>query len=92
MMTVDFNGMSVSLPEYSRLMSLRRKAQKLDAVMRQMVNQLGSAKLENQPDWQRLLALRLAIQKLLPEQEQDFRTKRGLTVDFNGIQASRATH
>ena len=89
----DFNGMLVSYPQYIRLMKLQEKALKLDTIMRKLPEGQDPSKLAGNPKWHGLLALRLSLQKLLPTDHAEFGlasnpTKRGATMDFNGIQVT----
>jgi hypothetical protein len=83
--TTDFNGVSVSLPEYARLMGKQRSVLRLDAMMRHIAQSVPAEALASEPRWRQLLALRQSLQALLPEGHPHFQQKR-TTTDFNGVQ------
>jgi hypothetical protein len=52
-------------------------------------------KLSENAKWNELLALRQSLQKLLPADHPEFEltaSKRGATMDFNGIQVKKKLH
>ena len=83
--------LQVSYPQYIRLMKLQEKALKLDTIMRKLAEGRNPAQLSENAKWNELLALRQSLQKLLPADHPEFeltsnQSKRGATMDFNGIQ------
>lgn len=74
----------------SRLGAMQKSVLRLDAIMRQMVNELGLDQLRTMPKWYQLVELRESMQNLLPEDHPAFdaRRKKGLTMDFNGMDVS----
>lgn len=75
-------------------MKLQEKALKLDTIMRKLAENRDPAQLAENSKWLELLSLRQSLQKLLPtdhptfEMEMSTPSKRGATMDFNGIQVS----
>jgi hypothetical protein len=94
--SADFNGISVSIPTYGRLMGMQKSALRLDTLMRQMVEKIGKDRLVSDPKWAQLVTLRRSLEKLMPDGHDtvDFeqKRKRGMTMDFNGMQVSYPTY
>ena len=82
--TVEFNGVEMSYPQYWKFMELQKKVMKLDAVMQKISAKVNDAQiLEQNPKWQELVAMRQAMQELMPSKKI---AKRSPTMDFNGVQ------
>ena len=75
----------------ARYAEMQQSALRLDGIMRQMMREVGPDALARMPKWKQLIGLRKSMQKLLPAGHPAFvgvRRKKGVTMDFNGIDVS----
>merc|ERR1712209_132570 len=64
--TMEFNGVRVSYPQYLRLVRLSEKVQKLDSVIEKLQQHRSEAELSRVPQYNQLVELRESLRPLLP--------------------------
>ena len=89
--TVDRKKRSADAGDIARYAEMQESALRLDDIMHQMMREVGPEALAKMPKWKQLVGLRRSMQKLLPESHPVFeaRRKKGVTMEFNGIDVSR---